>query len=70
MVVGNIGREHRATFIGFETPKRGGPASLFDWGYLLVDFRGHLEEWLKGDVKGHGFDRLSDGRLIITRNGA
>jgi hypothetical protein len=52
------------------TPKRRG-FSLFDWGHLLVEFRGEaLLEWVKEGVKGDGFERLQDGRLFITRSGA
>lgn len=70
VVIGNFGREGRVTRLLFETPKRRG-ASLFDWGHVLVEFRGKvLEPWAKGKVKGAGFERLDDGRLVLTRTGA
>jgi hypothetical protein len=54
----------------FETPERGGE-SLFDWGYLLVDFRGEeLVERVKEGLEGKGFERLADGRLFIMHNRA
>lgn len=70
VVVGNFGLEPHDTNLIFETPKRRG-ASLFDWGHILVEFRGDaLAKWAKGDVKGKGYERLADGRLVITRSGA
>lgn len=69
VMVGEFGRKDRAIYVVFETPKRG-HASLFDWGYLLVEFRGALSKWGKDHVKGKGFDQLADGRLVITRSGA
>jgi len=69
VVVGNFSREQRVTHFVFEIPKRRG-ASLFDWGHILVEFRGALTKWLKVGIKGSGFERLADRRLIITRSGA
>ena len=70
VVVGNFDRERRATRLIFEIPKRRG-FSLFDWGHILVEFRGDaLGKWAKGDLKGQGFERLADGRLFMTRSGA
>jgi hypothetical protein len=69
VVIGRFDRERRETHLIFETPKRRG-ASLFDWGHILVEFRGTLTKRAKGDVKGKGVERLADGRLIITRSGA
>jgi hypothetical protein len=70
VVIGNFGREARATRLVFETPKRRG-AALFDWGHVLLEFRGDaLADWAKGKVKGEGFERLADGRLLLTRPGA
>jgi len=69
-VIGRFDRERRDTRLLFETPKRPG-VSLFDWGYILVEFRGEaLAGWAKGEVKGEGFERFADGRLVITRPGA
>lgn len=69
VMIGKFDRERRETRLIFETPKRSG-ASLFDWGHILVEFRGVLTKWAKGDVEGKGFERLADGRLLITRPGA
>jgi hypothetical protein len=69
VVIGRFDREQHATRLIFRTPKRPG-YTLFDWGHILVEFRGALEEWAKGHVKGEGFERLIDGRLFITRSGA
>jgi len=70
VVIGNFGHERRETHLIFDTPKRRG-FSLFDWGHILVEFRGEaLAKWAQGAVKGEGFERLADGRLIITRSGA
>ena len=69
-VIGNFGRQNREIWLRFETPKQRGD-SLFDWGHILVEFRGKaLNEWAKGQIKGKGFERLADGRLVITRSGA
>lgn len=66
VVIGNFGRELQETRLLFETPKSRG-ASLFDWGNILVEFRGEaLQEWAKRGVGGEGFDNLGDGRLIVT----
>jgi hypothetical protein len=70
VVIGRFDREKRATRLILQTPKQGG-ASLFDWGHIIVEFRGNaLAAWAKGDVEGKGFERLDDGRLFITRSGA
>ncbi len=70
VVIGRFDRERRATRLLFRTLKRPG-LSLFDWGHLLVEFRGDaLKAWAKTGVKGEGFERLADGRLFITRSGA
>ena len=67
VVIGKFDRERRDTHLILQTPKRSG-ASLFDWGHILVEFRGEaLADWAKGEVKGEGFERLADGRLVITR---
>jgi hypothetical protein len=69
VVIGNFGRERRATRLLFRTPKRRG-LSLFDWGHILLEFRGDaLRPWTKTRVKAEGFERLADGRLFITRSG-
>jgi len=70
VIIGRFDRERRETRLTFETPKREG-ASLFDWGHILVEFRGDvLIKWAKDDVNVKGFERLADGRLILTRPGA
>ncbi len=70
VVIGRFDRERRAMRLVFQTPKRRGH-SLFDWGHILVEFRGDaLRAWAKTGVKGEGFERLADGRLFITRSGA
>ena len=70
VVIGNFSREKREKRLILETPKQRG-ASLFDWGHILVEFRGDaLSTWAKGEVKGKGFERLADGRLIVTQSGA
>jgi len=70
MIIGNFGRERRATHLVFTTSKGRG-SSLFDWGYILVEFRGDaLIKLSKDKVAGKGFERLADGRLVITEAGA
>jgi hypothetical protein len=70
VVIGGFDRKHHEKRLVFETPRRRG-ASLFDWGHILVEFRGKaLAEWAKGEVKGEGFERLADGRLFVTHSGA
>jgi hypothetical protein len=71
MVIGTFGRERHETRLTFETPKGRGTPTLFDWGYILVEFQGDaLAKWAKDGVKGKGFEPLADGRLIITHSGA
>jgi hypothetical protein len=70
VVIGNMGRGRRRAQLVFDTPKREG-GTLFDWGYILVEFRGDaLTDWAKGKVQGEGFEALTDGRLMITQAGA
>jgi hypothetical protein len=70
VVVGGFDRGRGETRLVLEEPKRRGH-SLFDWGHLLVEFRGRaMARWAKGDVKGKGFERLADGRLFIDRSRA
>ncbi|MGA2120970.1 MAG: zinc metalloprotease [Methanoregula sp.] len=70
-IVGNFTRGRREIRLVFETPGKRRGASLFEWGHILVEFRGDaLARFGKGEVKGKGFERLSDGRLMITRPGA
>jgi hypothetical protein len=69
-VVGNFEREQRKLNLVFTIPKARGP-SLFDWGHILVEFRGDvLAQWDKGKVEGSGFQRLDDGSLVIAKAGA
>lgn len=71
VVIGNFGRERYETRLVFETPKRRGTPTLFDWGHILVEFRGDaLAEWAKDGMKGEGFELLADGRLFINQSGA
>lgn len=68
-VVGNYGTGPRKVTLVFSTPKLRGP-SLFDWGHILVDFRGDaLGRWQRGDIEGKGFQRLEDGTLLIAKTG-
>jgi len=68
VVLGGSDRERQEVRLVFHTPK---DASLFDWGHVLVGFRGDaLNSWRKGEVKGKGFERLPDGRLFIEHTGA
>jgi hypothetical protein len=70
VVIGTFERGRRKTRLVFETPESRG-FSLFDWGYILVEFRGRaLAGWAKGNIEGKGFERLPDGRLFIDRSGA
>ncbi len=70
VVIGNFDQEQRKMRLMFTTPKRRG-ASLFDWGHILVEFRGDaLIEWAKRGVEGEGIQQLDDGRIIILKSGA
>ncbi|PVH79336.1 hypothetical protein DL98DRAFT_655459 [Cadophora sp. DSE1049] len=70
VMVGEFGGKDRAIHLVFQTPPNRGHPSLFDWGYLLVEFRGALSKWCEDRLKGKGFDQLADGRLVIKRSGA
>lgn len=67
--VGQFRRGENPVRLVFDAPKRQ-DSSLFVWGYLLVEFRGALRKWDGDRLKGKGFERLADGRLVITRPGA
>jgi hypothetical protein len=67
-VIGNFGGERRQAHFLLETPKRRG-ASLFDWGHVMVEFRGELARWAKKGIKGEGFEQIADGRLFIAKSG-
>jgi hypothetical protein len=70
IVVGIFDKRRRVARYTFETAK-GATLSLFDWGFLIVEARGDaLAALRKADVDGAGFQRLEDGRLLITRPGA
>ena len=70
VMIGSFESKRHDLHLLFEVPKSRGP-SLFDWGYLLVDLRGdYLLKWAQGNIKGEGFERLSDGRLLMLRPGA
>ncbi len=70
VVVGRFDREPRRVHLRFETPKRAG-ASLFDWGHVLVEFRGEaLVKWSQRDLKTEGVQVLEDGRLFLAKNRA
>ena len=70
VVIGNLGQGRDKTHLVFETPKRNG-ASLFDWGHLLVEFRGEvLASWAKKGLESKGLERLADGSLVIKGSGA
>jgi hypothetical protein len=69
-VVGNFTRKKRVFDLVFETPRSRG-ATLFDWGHILVEFRGKaLAKITECETKGKGIQRLADGRLMINRSGA
>jgi len=69
-VIGNFGSETRNSRLVFKLPNRSGP-SLFEWGHLLLEFRGKaLSTWGNTSLKGEGFNRLEDGRLVIMNSGA
>lgn len=71
VVFGNFGRERHETRFVFETPKLRRIPTLFDWGHIIVEIRGDtLAKWAREGIKGEGFERLSDGRLIIAQSGA
>jgi hypothetical protein len=64
-LIGRFDREAQETRLIFETPRRRG-ASLFDWGHILIEFRGEsLNPWVKGEVKGEGFQRLPDDDFLL-----
>ncbi len=70
VVIGTIDIEIPADRLRFQTPPRNG-FTLFDWGHILVEFRGDaLRDWANGSIAGNGFVRLDDGRLFISRDGA
>jgi hypothetical protein len=70
VVIGGLSGDGRRVRLVFDVPKTD-RRGLFDWGHVLVAFRGDaLAGWAKGEVKGSGFQRLADGRLVITDRGA
>lgn len=70
VVIGQYGREQRVARYAFETA-RGERRGFFDWGFLIIEARGKaLNAWKRTDLAGEGFQRLEDGRLLITRPGA
>ena len=69
VVIGQFDRERKVARYAFEIPAQRGP-TIFDWGMLLVELRGKaLEPWRR-ELRGEGFQRLEDGRLLITKAGA
>lgn len=69
LVIGHFGDEwdRETTRLIFRTPKDEA-LPLFDWGHLLVEFRGEaVAEWMKGKVEFDGMERLHDGRLLVFR---
>ena len=70
IVVGMFDRRRRVARYAFEVAKGAAP-NLFDWGFLIVEARGDALAALRGaEARGAGFQRLEDGRLLITRPGA
>jgi hypothetical protein len=69
LVIGRFDEQRRETRLIFQTPKRAGH-SLFDWGHVLISFRGAMEKWARGEMRGEGYQRLEDGRFFITHSGA
>lgn len=70
VVIGRFDRARQVARYGFEVPEGPGP-TLFDWGFILVEARGRaLDPWRDPQLRGEGFQRLDDGRLLLTRPGA
>jgi hypothetical protein len=71
LVIGNFGGESRNSRLVIKLPNHPGP-SLFDWGHLLLEFRGQaLATWGNTPLsQGEGFNRLTDGRWVIMKSGA
>lgn len=70
VVVGNIQQGRNEMRLVFEVPKRR-RLSLFNWGQLLVEFRGDaLLQWVTQSARSEGCERLDNGRLLITKSGA
>jgi hypothetical protein len=70
IVIGGFDKERKELHLRFDTPRSRRGYSLFDWGFVIVEFDGPLSKWAKGDLKGDGFERLADGRFVITKSGA
>jgi hypothetical protein len=71
VIIGGFDRKRRELRLRFDTPRQRDGYSLFDWGFVIAEFEGAaMSQWAKGKLKGDGFERLKDGRIIITRNGA
>ena len=69
VVIGNLNRERQPLHFVLKTPERRG-GSLFDWGYVLAEFRGEaLIAWAKDAREGNGLVRLPDGRLFLAHSG-
>jgi len=69
LVLGNFTRELRNSRLVFKLPNRKG-SSLFDWGHLLLEFRGKSVSSWANNSQGKGFHHLGDGRLAIMKQGA
>ena len=70
VIIANFGGEARKR-LRFTVPgRRRGGFNLSDWGYVLVELRGGLEDWARQQLEGSGFHQLPDGRLMLTKPGA
>src|SRR6266550_3738343 len=70
VVLGNLSRDRQRMRLLIEAPQRRGD-SLFDWGKVLIAFRGKaLVEWARAELGGKGFMRLPDGGVLIVQNDA
>jgi Pregnancy-associated plasma protein-A len=68
VVIGGFDERRKELHLRFDSPGKRRGYSLFDWGFVIAEFKGTaLSKWAKGELKGDGFERLDDGRIIITK---
>ena len=71
IMIGRFDKKRKQIRLRFDAPRKSRGYSLFDWGFVIAEFKGTaLRKWAKGDLKGNGFERLDDGRIITTKSGA